>query len=398
MMLISVIGRAFSDTFQNVTNLLYKSDKMYVSIVPSEENNTYVVEANGYINIPDGVGLDIRKVSDMLEDKKYGNAYISAGYFTGDFSKANYNGRTGNTMIYAAYPDEIVNGSNLLIKGRQLSVMDEKKCAATALISDITERDLFGDDGDALGNQILIVSGNTVIPVVVTGVYTDCSYNVYNAGTVLINHSYLDTNYENIMSYYYWNRQNLEITLDDVDDRDTFKKDAVAELNAILDNSQWQVDVSTRMESLESTRKLVDIILKIVFIIACISLFVGSIGIMNIMIITVTERTNEIGIRKAVGASNISIVFQFLCESMTLSLMGTGAGILIGMILSKIVSIEAGYYLSDQFEMPIAVNLVLPVGMITGAVVIALIIGIVFGLYPAVRASKMEIVESLRFE
>lgn len=398
MMVISVIGRAFSDTFMDVTNRLYKSDIMDVNIIPSDENNTYVASPDGYISIPDGVLLDIRKVSDVLKDSEYGNAYISKGYFAGDYTSALYNGKSGNTLIYAACAGETVNGSNMLIKGRQISAADERKSAATAVISDGTERDLFGNDGDALGKQILIKSENTVIPVIVTGVFTDWNYSLYNAGTVLINHSYLEENYNNILDYYYWNRENIEITLDGVEDREAFMKNIVPDLNDILDNSQWQVEVSTRMENLESTRKLVDVILSAVFIIACISLFTGSIGIMSIMIITVTERTNEIGIRKAIGATNSSIILQFLCESMTLSLLGTGTGIISGLIISKVVSIEAGYYLSSQFDMSIVVNTVFPAGMIIITVLTAVIIGIVFGFYPAFRASKMEIVDSLRFE
>lgn len=399
MMLISVIGRALSDTFQSVTSLLYESDIMNVEIVPSDDNNSYIIAPKGYIDIPEGVALDVRRVTEMLGNEKYENAYISTGYFVGTPSVGLYNGRTGNTLIYSGCVDEGVNGSDKLIKGRQISRSDEKYCVGTAVISDITERDLFGNNGDALGKQILIKSeNNTVIPVVVIGVYEDLVYSVYNASLVMINHSYLEKNYKSIFSDFYWNRTSLQITLDGVEDRETFKKNAVSDLNKILDNSQWQVNVSTKIESLESVKKLVDIILGIIFIIACISLFVGSVGVMSIMIITVTERTSETGIRKAIGASNLSVIFQFLCESITLSLAGTGTGILIGMLLSKLVSIEASNYLSNLFEMSITVSPEFPAGMILKLIALAVAIGIVFGLYPAIRASRMEIVDSIQFE
>jgi putative ABC transport system permease protein len=125
--------------------------------------------------------------------------------------------------------------------------------------------------------------------------------------------------------------------------------------------------------------------------IAAISLLVGGIGIMNIMLVSVIERTREIGLRKALGARRIDILSQFLIESSLLSLLGGFIGILLGWGLSLIVEqIAAG---SGTPIIPvISLNAVLL------AVLFSAAIGIFFGLYPANRASLLEPVEALRYE
>jgi putative ABC transport system permease protein len=125
--------------------------------------------------------------------------------------------------------------------------------------------------------------------------------------------------------------------------------------------------------------------------IAAISLLVGGIGIMNIMMVSVVERTREIGLRKALGARRIDILSQFLVESSLLSLLGGFIGILIGWGLSVVVEqIAAG---SGTPIIP-----VMSLDSILLAVLFSAAIGIFFGLYPANRASNLEPVEALRYE
>jgi putative ABC transport system permease protein len=116
-----------------------------------------------------------------------------------------------------------------------------------------------------------------------------------------------------------------------------------------------------------------------------LSLFVGGIGIMNIMFVSVTERTREIGIRKAIGAPRRSILFQFLAEAAALCLIGGGIGLLIAYIASLIV---------DQMLMPTA----MPVSMVFVSLTVSILVGVVSGFLPAYRASKMDPVEALRYE
>ena len=119
--------------------------------------------------------------------------------------------------------------------------------------------------------------------------------------------------------------------------------------------------------------------------IAAVSLLVGGIGIMNIMLVSVTERTREVGIRKAIGAKRRVILWQFLFESCTICLVGG----LLGLVLSYGVA-EA----INRFLMPASVSL--PIVIV--AIVVSLLVGVASGLIPAWRASRMRPVEALRYE
>ena len=120
--------------------------------------------------------------------------------------------------------------------------------------------------------------------------------------------------------------------------------------------------------------------------IAAISLLVGGIGIMNIMLVSVTERTREIGIKKALGARTKDVLFQFLIESATLSAIGGIVGTITGISLVMI----GGSFIS----IPVVVN----PGSIILAVAFAMIIGIFFGYYPAKKAAKSDPIDALRYE
>ncbi len=121
--------------------------------------------------------------------------------------------------------------------------------------------------------------------------------------------------------------------------------------------------------------------------IAAISLLVGGIGIMNIMLVSVTERTREIGIRKAVGAKRRDILLQFLVEAMVLSLLGGAVGILLGYGVSQGVS-----RLSEDLVTVVSMNSVLL------ASTFSIIVGVVFGMYPALRAARLNPIDALRYE
>lgn len=120
--------------------------------------------------------------------------------------------------------------------------------------------------------------------------------------------------------------------------------------------------------------------------VAAISLLVGGIGIMNMMLTTVTERTREIGLRKAIGAKESDINRQFLLEAVILTFIGGLIGIILGFVIAKVVSNFAGYPTSITLS-----SIVLAFGVATG-------IGIVFGYYPAWRAAKLDPIQALRYE
>jgi len=136
-------------------------------------------------------------------------------------------------------------------------------------------------------------------------------------------------------------------------------------------------------DALESTTKTMSLLLGAI---AAISLLVGGIGIMNIMLVSVTERTREIGLRKAIGATNKDIMAQFLIESVLMSFLGGVSGILLGGGASALITLFAGWSVRVS-----AYSVIL-------ATTFSLIVGIVFGLWPAQKASKLDPIEALRYE
>lgn len=135
--------------------------------------------------------------------------------------------------------------------------------------------------------------------------------------------------------------------------------------------------------ALESTTKTMSLLLGAI---AGISLLVGGIGIMNIMLVSVTERTREIGIRKAIGANNKDIMIQFLIEAILMSFLGGLGGIALGAGISLLISTFAGWSVKiSMFSVALAT-------------IFSLIVGVVFGLWPARQASRLDPIEALRYE
>ena len=120
--------------------------------------------------------------------------------------------------------------------------------------------------------------------------------------------------------------------------------------------------------------------------IAVVSLVVGGIGIMNIMLVSVTERTREIGVRMAVGAKPWHILTQFLAEAVTLSMLGGLIGIVLGSVLARVVASRLGWLYSARLDI-----VLISFGF-------SALVGIGFGLYPARKAARLDPIEALRYE
>jgi putative ABC transport system permease protein len=141
-----------------------------------------------------------------------------------------------------------------------------------------------------------------------------------------------------------------------------------------------QVDIGKVQEGTNYTLTL------LLFSVASVSLLVGGIGIMNILLVSVTERTREIGVRMAVGAKRRHIVMQFLIEAMTLSLLGGAVGVVLGVVGAKLMTVVAGW------------PTVISTDVILIAFFFSLAVGLFFGLYPANKASRLNPIEALRYE
>lgn len=144
--------------------------------------------------------------------------------------------------------------------------------------------------------------------------------------------------------------------------------------------------IQTQAELLETVSVITQVFTFLLAGIAAISLVVGGIGIMNIMLVSVTERTREIGVRKAVGATRKDILVQFLIEAATISLAGGTVGIALGLLVTKFVTQAA--------NLPFVASEV----AIVGGFLFSAAVGIFFGIYPANKASKLDPVEALRYE
>jgi ABC-type antimicrobial peptide transport system permease subunit len=142
-------------------------------------------------------------------------------------------------------------------------------------------------------------------------------------------------------------------------------------------------NLSQIAETAESSSRIMALLLAAV---ASISLIVGGIGIMNILLVSVTERTREIGLRMAIGARRLHVLLQFLAEAVFLSVTGGVAGIVMGVVFSAIISVVAGW------ATPISAV------AIAGGFLFSAAVGIFFGYYPARKAAHLDPIEALRYE
>lgn len=188
--------------------------------------------------------------------------------------------------------------------------------------------------------------------------------------------------------YQYDEPQNLVIRVESTDDMTNAGKESSNILNSYLNVSDDTIKYKSEnlLEQAKQIQQLSESTNSMLIWIAGISLIVGGIGVMNIMLVSVTERTQEIGLKKAIGARKSNILGQFLTEAAVLTSMGGILGVACGIVLAEVIS--------RLSEMPVAIS----VPAAIGAVAFSMIIGIVFGMLPSYKAANLDPIDALRHE
>jgi len=273
-------------------------------------------------------------------------------------------------------------------KGRFFTKEEETNLAKVAVLGSMVKKELFGDS-DPIGQKIKIKKHNLEVIGVMKEKGTVAFQN--NDDQIFIPIKTMQkiiagVNHVGMMRLKVDNQENMDRAVNDV-------KITLRERHDITDQSGANDDFTVRnsAQAMDMVTTVTDALKFFLVAIAAMSLLVGGIGIMNIMLVSVTERTREIGLRKAVGASNNDIMIQFLMEAATITLSGGAIGVVIGSLMAILISVIAkllGYNWDLSISLP---SIIL-------ALAVSISVGLIFGLYPARKASKLQPVEALRHE
>ncbi len=264
---------------------------------------------------------------------------------------------------------------------------DVKGANSVVVIGAKVKKELFGDR-EAIGEKIKIKNRNYVVVGVLPATGQLSFFNFDDA--VLVPYSVAQ---RYILGIKYFHRllieadaqENIKRTVADVEG-------VLRSMHGITDPKKDDFHVDTQADLAETLKTVTDVLTIFLSAVAAISLVVGGIGIMNIMLVSVTERTREIGLRKALGATDQNILWQFLLEAVILTASGGVVGIALGLLFSFSASVVLTRAVGIDWVYTFPVTAVLlGLGVATA-------VGLIFGLYPARKASLKSPIEALRYE
>lgn len=319
------------------------------------------------------------EIDDISITESVGSGTVEAGS-----NYANISITGINTGFFSANDVTLLAGRNI----KQEDIDGNKK---VIMVSDKVVENMFdGDNDSALWNKISVDIDGIYYDYYIVGVYeyeeegtisTDTDEDVTTSAYIPITTAKEQIHGDDGYSQF------TVVTATTVSDVSTF----VSEIETFfasyyIANEDYEISTTTMSSLTESMNDMIGTVSLAISFIAGISLLVGGIGVMNIMLVSITERTREIGTRKALGAKNSSIRLQFIIESVILCLMGGIFGIIVGFILGAIAAVVLGY------------SAAVPVGAIIVATLFSMVIGVFFGYYPANKAAKLDPIDALRYE
>ena len=295
-----------------------------------------------------------------------------------------YGAKNTNTSVYGESPEYLDIKLWTVENGSCFTDEDVKKSAKVCVVGKTIVEQLFGDKNyDAVGKTIRFKS----IPFRIVGILKAKGYNNWGMDQDNVMIAPYTTVMKRIAAQTFFNSIVMSALSEELSD------DATEEVTAILrrshklkEEAESDFTIRSQQEWMETMSSTMDTITIILVVAAAFSLLVAGIGIMNIMLVSVTERTKEIGLRMSVGARGIDIMSQFLIESIMISLTGAFLGIALG---------YGGSWMAKHFFMlPSSV----PLWSVGLSFSVCAFIGIFFGYVPARKAARMDPIEALRYE
>ena len=322
-------------------------------------------------------------ISDMNAIKTECSAVIAVSPEVRSSGQAVYGSSNWPTTIYGGNEEYLEIKSWSVVSGRNITDNEAKGSAKVCLIGRTVADELFGEGIDPTGETIRFKN----IPFKIIGVLKEKGQNSFGQDQDDVLIAPYTTVQKRILAQTHI--QSIQMSARSAEESElaqTQVEEVLRRTHKLRENEDNDFEVRSQEELATTMTSVMDILTILLGAIAGISLLVGGIGIMNIMYVSVTERTREIGLRMSIGGRGRDILMQFLIESILLSVFGGLIGILLGLMASKVVAALTSW----------------PITVMMSSVILSFavcsVIGVFFGWYPARKASELDPIEALRYE